>query len=139
MKPLICAMLAGVLLGGATIGAEDAEAGGRKHWKKHRGGYEDRYYRDDDYDRHGGYITHREVRVIREYYSPRYRGLPPGLRKHYYRRGYLPPGWHRRMRPYPVHVHDVVVLPRGYHRGFIDGHAVVYNSRGLIIDVAVVF
>jgi hypothetical protein len=31
------------------------------------------------------------------------------------------------------------VLPRGYHRGIIDGHAVVYNQRGLIIDVAVLF
>lgn len=156
MKPLMCVMLAGVLLGGATTGAGDAEAGGRKHWK-HRGAYDDgpyhrdyRDYRDDrgyrDYRDHrddwygpGRYITHREVHVIRGHYGPRFRHLPPGLRKHYYRRGYLPPGWHRRIEPYPVYVRDVVVLPHGYHRGIIDGHAVIYNSRGLIIDVAVLF
>ena len=140
MKPLIYAMLAGVMLGGATIAVEDAEAGGRKH-RKHRVVYDDRHYRgdDDDDDRHRGYISHREVHVIREYYGPRYRHRPRGVRHHYYRRGYLPGGWHRRVEPYPVFVRDVVVLPRGYRRGIIDGHAVIYNSRGMIIDVAVLF
>ena len=136
MKPLICAMLAGVLLGGATIAVEDAEAGGRKRWK-HRGARYERGYYDDHHYR-GPYFSHREVHVIREYYRPRFRHFPP-VRRHYYRRGYLPPGWHRRIQPYPVFVRDVVVLPRGYHRGIIDGHAVIYNSRGMIIDVAVLF
>ena len=139
MKPLVCAMLAGLLLGGATIGVGDAEAGGRKH-RKHRTVYQDRFHYDDDYYYdHARYFTHREVHVIREYYRPRYRPLPPGLRRHYYRRGYLPAGWHRRMEPYPTYVRDVVVLPHGYRRGVIDGHAVIYNSRGMIIDVAVLF
>lgn len=137
MKSLFCAMLAGVLLCGATIAVEDAEAGGRKH-RKHRAAYDDRFDRDDDY-RHGRYISHREVHVIREYYGPRYRHLPRGVHRHYYRRGYLPRGWHRRVEPYPVFVRDVLVLPRGYRRGIIDGHAVIYNSRGMIIDVAVLF
>ena len=142
MKPLVCAMLAGVLVGGATIGIDEAEAGGRKHWK-HRAVHHDRYcydegYYDRGYDR-GGYFTHREVHVVREYYRPRHRPVPPGMRRYYYRRGYLPPGWHRRIQPYPTYVHDVVVLPHGYRRGVIDGHAVVYNSRGMIIDVAVLF
>jgi hypothetical protein len=137
MKPLICMMLAGVLLGGATIGAEDAEAGGRKH-RKHRDAYDDdRSYRADYRD--GRYISHRDVHVIREYYRPRHRHRPHGVRNHYYRRGYLPRGWERRVEPYPVFVREVVVLPRGYRRGIIDGHAVIYNSRGMIIDVAVLF
>jgi hypothetical protein len=138
MKPLICAMVAGVLLGGATIGVDEAEAGGRKH-RKYRAAYDDRYYYDDDHYDRGRYFTHREVYLVREYYRPRYRALPPGLRRHYYRRGYLPPGWHHRIEPYPAYMRDVVVLPRGYHRGVIDGHAVIYNSRGMIIDLAVLF
>ena len=143
MKPLFCAVLAGVLLAGATIGAEDAEAGGRKRWK-HRGYdygvYYDGYDRGGYYDYDRGYFSRHEIYVVREYYRPRYRALPPGLRKQYYRRGYLPPGWQRRIEPYPVYVErEVVVLPHGYRRGIIDGHAVVYNRRGLILDVAVLF
>ena len=137
MKSLIWVMLAGVLLGGATVGARNAEADGRRNSKQ-------RYSRDNDrhHDRRGRdgrYFSDREVVLVREYYSPRYRHEPRGRHK-YYRSGYLPRGWHRRIRPYPVYLErDVVVLPRGYRRGVIDGHVVVYNTRGLIIDVAVLF
>lgn len=141
MRSLFLAVFACVLLTGATVGSNDAEAGGRKHWKRHAGYYDGRYdrgYHHDRYER-DRYISHRELHLIRDYYRPHYRPVPPGLRRHYYRRGYLPAGWRRRIAPYPVYVRDVVVLPRGYHRGIIDGHAVIYNSRGLIIDVGVVF
>ena len=143
MRPLFCAVVAGVLIAGATIAAGDVEAGGRKRGKHHRGseygvyydGHERRGYYDDD-----RYFSRHEIHLVREYYRPRYRALPPGLRKHYYRRGYLPPGWQHRIRPYPVYVErEVVVLPGGYRRGIIDGHAVIYNGRGLILDVAVLF
>lgn len=127
MKPLICVMLATVLLGGATVGAGVAEAHGRKHWK-HRH-HEDR----------GRYVSEREVYLVREYYRPHSR-WDRRPRHSYYRSGYLPRGWHRRMRAYPVYLErDLIVLPRGYRRGIIDGHAVVYSGSGLIIDVAVLF
>lgn len=137
MRSLIGVMLAGVLVVGGTIAADRAEAG-----PKHRRGYShdrhDRYDRDD-HDRRGGYFSTREVRVIREYYGPRHR-FDRGFRGRYYRSGYLPHGWHRRVRPIPVYVErELIVLPHGYHRGIIDGHAVVYNSRGMIIDIAVLF
>ena len=138
MKPLICAMLAAVLLGGATVGVGVAEADGRKHWKhRHHG---DRDYDDHRYrGRRGRYFSDREVYLVREYYRPRYR-YEPRSRHGYYRSGYLPRGWHGRVRPYPVYVErELVVLPRGYRRGIIDGHAVVYNRGGLIIDLAVLF
>ena len=141
MRSLFLAVLASVLLAGATFGPNDAEAGGRKRWKRHGAYYDGRYdhhHHHDRYDR-DRYISHRELHLIRDYYRPRYRPLPPGLRRHYYRRGYLPRGWQRRIEPYPVYVREVVVLPRGYRRGIIDGHAVIYNSRGLIIDVGVLF
>ena len=138
MKPLLCAMLAAVLLGGATVGVSIAEANGRKHWK-HRH-HDARGYDDDRYrGRRGHYVSDREVYLVREYYRPHYR-YEPRPRHGYHRSGYLPRGWHRRIRRYPGYVErELVVLPRGYHRGIIDGHAVVYDGRGLIIDVAVLF
>jgi len=88
----------------------------------------DRYFRD------------RDVVVIREYSRPSYRALPPGLQRQYMRSGRLPRGWERRMRPVPVYIErDMRRVPRGYSRGIIDGRAVIYDRRGFILDVAVLF
>ena len=83
----------------------------------------------------------REVRVIREYYGPRYQTLPPGLQKRYRRTGQLPPGWQKKMQPFPgVLERQLAVLPAGYERGVIDGHAIIYNPRTQVIfDIAVLF
>ena len=83
----------------------------------------------------------REVTVIRGYYGTRFQGLPPGLQKKYRRTGQLPPGWQKKMEPFPVAVErQLVVLPAGYSRGVVDGHAVIYNPRTQVIfDVAVLF
>lgn len=133
MRPLLTVIIAGVLLGGTFAGS--AEAGDRWHHSKHGRGvvvYEP-YYRD-------GYFGPRDVTIIREYYRPYYRPLPPGLARKYYRGGYLPPGWATRIRPVPVYLEpELVVVPSGYRRGIIDGRAVVYNNRGFILDVAVLF
>jgi hypothetical protein len=82
-----------------------------------------------------------DVGVLREYYVPRYRNLPPGLQKKLARTGYLPPGWERRVEPFPVIVERrLVVLPADYRRGVIDGNAVIYSPRsGIIIDATVLF
>jgi hypothetical protein len=87
------------------------------------------------------YFSVDHVRVLRGYYAPRYRRLPPGLQKKYARTGQLPPGWQKKMEPIPVAIErDLPPLPVGYRRGVIEGHAVVYSSRaGTIIDVAVLF
>ena len=88
----------------------------------------DRYFRD------------RDVIVVREYYRPYYRPLPRGVRYHYARHGHLPRGWERKIRPVPVYIaRDLHPIPHGYSRGIIDGHLVVHNNRGLIVDVAVLF
>src|SRR4029078_4032248 len=86
------------------------------------------------------FFTSGDVRVLREYYEPRYRHLPPGLRKKYARTGQLPPGWARRIETLPVVVErPVVVLPPEYRRGVIDGNAVIYSpQRGVFIDATVV-
>jgi hypothetical protein len=130
----MCVMLTGVLLGAVFVDRADA-GDGRKGSRDRRAvaRYE---YRSRDVR----YLPARDVVVIRDYYRPHYRPLPPGLAKRYYRTGYLPRGWERRVRPVPVYVErDLYRLPRGYRRGVIDGHAVVYNGSGMIIDVAVLF
>jgi hypothetical protein len=84
-------------------------------------------------------FSKRDVVIIREYYGPRYRKLPPGLQKKLARTGTLPPGWQKKMEPFPVRLErDLVVLPRGYRRGVLDGHAVIYRpDTQVIIDVAI--
>lgn len=82
-----------------------------------------------------------DVVVLREYYAPRYRELPPGLQKKVARGGELPPGWQKKLEPFPVVVERrLPPLPAGYGRGVIDGHAVIYNARtNVIVDIAVLF
>jgi hypothetical protein len=82
-----------------------------------------------------------EVQVIRDYYHPRYQNLPPGLQKKLQRTGQLPPGWQKRFEPFPAEVErQLVMLPQGYRRGIIDGHAVIFNQKTQVIaDVAVLF
>ena len=82
----------------------------------------------------------RDIEMIRRHYAPTYRNLPPGLQKKYARTGQLPPGWQKKIEPFPASLeHECATLPAGYRRGVIDAHAVIYNSRGTIIDVVVLF
>jgi len=83
----------------------------------------------------------RDVQVIRGYYGTRFQGLPPGLQKKYRRTGQLPPGWRKKIEPFPLALErQIAVAPPGYSRGVIDGHAVIYNPRTQVIfDVAVLF
>lgn len=159
MKPALSLAAAVVAIGTVLCGTADAD---QRERSRDRNDGPARYdsrddrrdqtrYRDPDdrrdgrYDHHNdrarnGYFRGRDVVVIREYYRPAYRPLPPGLARHYARSGFLPSGWARRMRPVPVYVErDMVRVPRGYRRGVIDGHVVVYNDRGFILDVAVLF
>lgn len=108
-----------------------------KHWKKHWQGHDD----DDDDRGPSCYFQPQDVRIIRGYYEPRYRPLPPGLAKKYYRTGHLPPGWERKMEPLPVVVErQLVPLPPGYRRGYIDGSIVIYSPRTqVMIDVVSLF
>lgn len=146
MKRLLSLVTAGIVV--STLFAGSAEAG--EQWRgrhderdrqESRRDYREDSRRDDRREvGRGRYFRGRDVVVIREYYRPSYRSLPPGLQKRYDRSGYLPPGWAKRMRPLPVYVErDMVRVPRGYHRGVIDGRVVVYDDRGFILDIAVLF
>jgi len=82
----------------------------------------------------------RDIEMIRRHYAPKYRNLPPGLQKKYARTGQLPPGWQKRIEPFPATLErECAPLPAGYRRGVIDAQAVIYDSRGTIIDVVVLF
>jgi hypothetical protein len=52
-----------------------------------------------------------------------------------------PPDADRQMEPFPASLErDLVALPRGYRRGVLDGHAVIYQPKTqVIIDVTVLF
>ena len=85
------------------------------------GDHDSRYFRREDYDA-----------VQRLYTGPR--DLPPGLRKKYYRTGTLPPGWQKKIRPFPPELVRVLPPPPpDCERGYIDGVAVVYDRRTRII------
>ena len=82
-----------------------------------------------------------DVRIIREHYAPRYRNLPPGLRKKVARGGALPPGWQKKYEPFPDGLERRLArLAPEYRRGVFDGHAVIYDRRSnVVVDVAVLF
>ncbi len=136
MKKVIAITIAGLLAASVALAGESKN--GHEKGKK-----------DANYERAEGgtnvsihvAFQPREVRIIREYYGPRYRNLPPGLQKKYRRTGQLPPGWRKKMEPFPMSVErQLAILPGGYERGVIDGHAVIYNPRTQVIfDIAVLF
>jgi hypothetical protein len=138
MRLLTYGILSALLINGPTWAKHWHDD--KDHWAKH-GKHED--YDDRDFDHHAGGCRFQpvEVRVIREYYAPRYRDLPPGLQKKLYRTGHLPPGWERRIEPVPVIIEQrLVPAPVGYRRGFIDGYVVMYSPRTqVIVDIVAVF
>jgi len=82
-----------------------------------------------------------EQQVIRQYYAPRYQSLPPGLRKKVARGGQLPPGWQKKIEPFPFEIErHLAPMPSDCGRGVIDGHAVIYRTASQrIVDVTVLF
>jgi len=134
MKPLTSSVLIGLLLAGTTVMAEASGQGrGRGHAKADT-------TTTTRVDAHVVFVS-GDVAILREYYTPRYRNLPPGLQKKLARGGQLPPGWQKKFESFPVEIeHRLTPLPTGYRRGVIDGHAIIFNPRtNLIVDLAVLF
>src|SRR5262245_22141754 len=126
-KPLLVVTLCCAILGGVTpTVAESSPPGRNKH-------HAVRAYEQPPVV----VFSPRDVRLIRAYYGPRYRGLPPGLQKKLRRTGSLPPGWQKKLQPFPVVLErQLVVLPYGYRRVVIDGNAVLFDPRTrAIVDV----
>jgi hypothetical protein len=138
MKPAALVLL--VLFLAAPAFADHWHDNGR-HWKKHAKHHDDDDDRNFDHHHDGCGLGPHDVRVISEYYSPRYHRLPPGLQKKLRRTGHLPPEWERRFEPLPVVVErQLVPVPVGYRRGILDGNIVVYDTHTqVMVDVAVLF
>jgi hypothetical protein len=138
MVRLLAAAMVGVVLGSATVIADPKHGPKKSKDAKHASA------RDDDAEVSATVVrvvwTRHDVEIIRRHYLPQYRNLPPGLRKKYQRTGQLPPGWQKKMEPFPASLErECTPLPAGYRRGVVDAHAVIYNTRGTIIDVAVLY
>ena len=81
------------------------------------------YFRQQDY---GPLVSY--------YQGPR--NLPPGLAKKYYRTGTLPPGWQKKLQPFPpALVQQLPPLPPGCNcaMGYVDGQAIVYDTTTRVI------
>ena len=128
MKRFLCGLAAGLLAGGVVVSAQ-----GRT--EKVTAGS----------DRVGGSVritfSTQDLRVIHEYYEPRYRTLPRGLQKKLARREPLPPGWQKKFELFPSAVERrLMALPHGFQRGVVDGHAVIFDDvTHVLLDVAVLF
>lgn len=129
-------LLTAHLVAGSTLGAQGRGRG--KHDDKHET-VSHKTVSGTQTQIHVVFST-RDTAVIREYYAPQYRNLPPGLAKKYARTGTLPPGWQKKMTPMPVVLERrLEPLPTGYQRGVFEGHAVIYRPGGLIVDATVLF
>jgi hypothetical protein len=134
MKCMLCVLAAGLLMGGAVV-----ESQGRGK------GSEAGIDRAARVERVSGSVQivfgRQDTQILREYYVPRHRNLPPGLQKKLQRTGQLPPGWQKRFEPFPATLErQLAALPVGYRRGVMDGHAVIFDDRThVIFDVAVLF
>ena len=138
MKSLICIVVAGLV----SVGNASADQGRGKGEGQARGRGE---AVARGADRPAGkvnvvFVTGDATR-IRSHYGSRYRNLPPGLQKKLARGGTLPPGWQKKMEPFPAALErDLIVLPGGYRRGVMDGHAVIYDPiTHAILDIVSLF
>jgi hypothetical protein len=139
MRRLHGLLLSGLLLVGPVWAKHWHEDQDR--WKWHAQHPQDEGDGDDRHDK-GCYFKVHDVRVISEYYPPRYRPrLRSRLEKMYHRNGPLPPGRESRLELFPVEVErQLTRIPTEYRRGIIDGFTVVYNPQsGMIIDVTELF
>jgi hypothetical protein len=70
--------------------------------------------------------------LVNNYQGPR--NLPPGLAKKYYRTGTLPPGWQKKMQPFPpALVQQLPPPPPNCGYGYVDGQAVLYDRTTRVI------
>jgi hypothetical protein len=116
--------LAAILIFSASTAlfADHGQGHGHGKGKGHdKGGFA--YFRQQDYGP-----------LVNYYQGPR--NLPPGLAKKYYRTGTLPPGWQKKLQPFPpTLVQELPPLPPGCNcsMGYIDGQAIVYDRTTRVI------
>jgi hypothetical protein len=67
--------------------------------------------------------------------------LPPGLAKQLRKKGTLPPGLRKKLTPFPAALEArLPPLQPDLQRGFVEGRAVIYNSKtSVVLDVFIPF
>jgi hypothetical protein len=124
MRSLICLVITGVFVGIAPIHAGPGR--GNANFKMSTTA--DKHESDVSIRVVGVVFSPRDIEVIRAHYGPQTTNLPPGVAKKVARGGQLPPGWQKKMEPFPASLDRVLLpLPGGYQRGVYDGHAVIYH------------
>jgi len=113
----------------------------REHWVKYDKHLDDDRDREADVHLQGCFLQPADVHIVSAYYAPRYRELPATQRKKFFRSSHLPPGWEKKIEPLPASVeHQLIVIPREYRRGIIDGSIVLYEPKsGAILDSVLLF
>ena len=136
MRAMVLLFIAGLMAPAIQPVLAWDQQGHEKHWKD-REDQGEGHYRRRGYQ--GECFRDADLRRIHDYYCPR--GLPPGLQKKFYRTGQLPPGWQRKMQPFPYEIErELPPVPEGCARGYMNDFAVVYQPRtGLIVDIHAVF
>jgi len=78
-----------------------------------------------------------DSRVIAEYYRPHLQHLPPGLAKKVQRGGTLPPGWQKKVQPFPPElVGRLAPVPAGCSRVVSGGVALlVQDATNVVLDI----
>jgi hypothetical protein len=63
--------------------------------------------------------------------------LPPGLQKKVARGNPLPPGWQKKLQPFPSNIDGRLAPACGYcGRGVIGGYGVIYDRKtAVILDI----
>ena len=118
---LICLIAASPVSTAYALAKDHGNGKGKRHKPDHGGDEGLHYFRRED------------LGAVQRYYKGP-RDLPPGLRKKYYRTGKLPPGWQKKIRPFPPELVRVLPPPPAYCEfGYIDGVAIVYDRRTRII------
>ena len=132
MRSLICLAITGLFF--ATVSVHAGPGRGNGNFKTVSSA--DKYETDVSIHVTAVAFSPRDIEVIRAHYAPQ--SLPPGLAKKVARGGQLPPGWQRKMQPFPAELDRVMLpLPGAYRRGIFEGHAVIYNG-GTIVDVVAI-
>jgi hypothetical protein len=83
-----------------------------------------------------GRFGDRDIGVISQWYGANPVNLPPGLQKKLARGKPLPPGWQRKLQPFPSDLDGRLgPLCTDCGRGVIDGYGIIYNRRtAMILD-----
>lgn len=131
-RRIFLSLLAVLPFSGNLLAIQDQDEGqGHGHGNGHGNGHGKGNNRGN-----GAYFRQQDYGALVNYYQGP-RNLPPGLAKKYDRTGTLPPGWQKKLQPFPAElVQQLPPPPPNCGYGYIDGQAVLYDrTTQAIVDL----